>query len=199
MSMNAHVNRDIPFMLANLGLTMPNGASRKPDHDRGNEILNRRSTTTSSQEIARRWDPTILNYDVPAGPYDDTTIFQILQGWREQVWRHAEMLVNAPHARGARRRWRDYIEAYALEIGAARSSRARRPTAAARDAHCAAYRAATPRARRPGAGGDRPRAACGARRAAGSRAGGLPGAASARATARSSSTGCAAGGAPARR
>lgn len=36
MSMNAHINRDMPFLLDALGLTDPRGASRKPDHDRGN-------------------------------------------------------------------------------------------------------------------------------------------------------------------
>ena len=40
------------------------------------------------QEIARRWDPTVLSYDVRGTTIDDAGIFQILQGWREQVWRN---------------------------------------------------------------------------------------------------------------
>ena len=139
MSMNAHINRDFPFMLANLGLTMPNGASRKPDHDRGNEVLNRLYDDVL-QEIARRWDPTVLSYDVRGTTIDDAGIFQILQGWREQVWRHAEMLVNAqtPEERQA---VADYIEGYALEM--ARTIKAGSSgDSTARDAHCAAYRAA---------------------------------------------------------
>ena len=34
MSINAHVNRDFPFLLDSLGLVYPDGSSRKPDHDR---------------------------------------------------------------------------------------------------------------------------------------------------------------------
>ena len=45
MSMNAHINRDMPFLLEALGLTDPKGASRKPDHDRGNRVLHRCTTT----------------------------------------------------------------------------------------------------------------------------------------------------------
>ena len=136
MSMNAHVNRDMPFMLANLGLVKPDGTSRKPDHDRGNQIL---ATMYDDifQEIATRWDPTIMNYDFPAGPYDNTTTFQILQGWREQVWRHAEMLVAAstPEQKKA---VGDYIERYALGI-AQQIKQNTLADSAARDAHCAAY------------------------------------------------------------
>jgi hypothetical protein len=142
MSMNAHVNRDFPFMLANLGLTMPNGASRKPDHDRGNEVLNALYDDIF-QEIARRWDPTILDYDVPGFGGDDTTLFQILQGWREQVWRHAEMLLVAPTPE-ARESVADFIESYALNSAHTIEDGSRNDEAArdARDRHCAAYRLA---------------------------------------------------------
>jgi Family of unknown function (DUF5995) len=136
MSMNAHVNRDMPFMLANLGLAMPNGSSRKPDHDRGNQVLNPLYDDVLD-EIGRRWDPTISNYNVPGVAADDTGFFQILQGWREQVWRHAEMLVNAPTPE-ARQAVADYIEDYALEMGR-RIESGSRMDPAARDAHCAAY------------------------------------------------------------
>src|SRR3546814_16118662 len=34
LGMNAHVNRDLPFVLAEIGLVNPDGTSRKPDHDR---------------------------------------------------------------------------------------------------------------------------------------------------------------------
>ena len=137
MSMNAHVNRDMPFMLANLGLTMPSGASRKPDHDRGNQVLSP-LYDDMFQEVARRWDPTILNYDIPGMAYDDAGFFQILQGWREQVWRHAEMLVSAPTPE-AREAVAEYIESYALSMGRSIEANTQMDPKA-RDAHCAAYR-----------------------------------------------------------
>ena len=40
LGMNAHVNRDLPFVLAEIGLVKPDGTSRKPDHDRVNDFLN---------------------------------------------------------------------------------------------------------------------------------------------------------------
>src|SRR3954468_16849467 len=46
-------------------------------------------------EIARRFDPTIDDSDVP-GPVDDTGVFQLIPTWREIAWRNAERLVNAP-------------------------------------------------------------------------------------------------------
>ena len=35
LGMNAHINRDLPFVLYSIGLTAPDGSSRKPDHDAG--------------------------------------------------------------------------------------------------------------------------------------------------------------------
>ena len=141
MSMSAHVNRDMPFLLANLGLTMPSGKSRKPDHDLGNEVLHPLYDDIF-KEISERWDPTIYNYQVNGTVFDDAAFFQLLVEWREAVWRHAEMLVNAetPEARQA---VADYIEDYALQW----TKFWEESTQAApgpRDAHCAAYRKAHP-------------------------------------------------------
>ena len=41
LGINAHVQNDMPFVLASLGLRKPNGDSRKPDHDVANGTLNR--------------------------------------------------------------------------------------------------------------------------------------------------------------
>ncbi len=41
LGINAHVQNDMPFVLASLGLTTPKGDSRKPDHDEANGTLNR--------------------------------------------------------------------------------------------------------------------------------------------------------------
>jgi Family of unknown function (DUF5995) len=142
MSMNAHVNRDMPFMLANLGLTMPDGRSRKPDHDRGNRVLNPLYDDVL-EEIAQRWDPTTRNYNLPLGTFDDTLFFQILQGWREQVWRHAELLVAAgsPEARKA---VGDLIEQYALASGQTIKALTTISDSGPRDAVCAEYQKSHP-------------------------------------------------------
>lgn len=138
MSMNAHINRDMPFLLDALGLTDPRGASRKPDHDRGNRVLAPLYDEVL-KELAARYDPTVDDFDAPGTLYDDTAIFQILQGWREGVWRNAELL-GAAETLAQRRAAAEYIENYAL--GQARMIKAGTTISdsSARDAHCAAYR-----------------------------------------------------------
>ena len=138
MSMNAHINRDMPFLLEALGLTDPKGASRKPDHDRGNRVLHPLYDDVL-RELAARYDPTVDDIDAPGTLYDDTAIFQILQGWREGVWRNAELLAAADTIQ-QRRAVAEYIENYALGIAQMIKSGTTISDSSARDAHCAAYR-----------------------------------------------------------
>jgi hypothetical protein len=94
LGINAHVQRDLPFVLYSIGgLAAPGGTSRKPDFDRVNIILNR-VVKPLIAEIARRFDPTIDDTSVP-GSLDDTALFQILAAWREDAWRNAEALADA--------------------------------------------------------------------------------------------------------
>ena len=138
MSMNAHINRDMPFLLDALGLTDPRGASRKPDHDRGNRVLNPLYDDVL-RELAARYDPTVDDFDASGTLYDDTAIFQILQGWREGVWRNAELL-GAAETLEQRRAAAEYIENYALAQARMIQSGTAISDSSARDAHCAAYR-----------------------------------------------------------
>ncbi|HEY1358696.1 MAG TPA: DUF5995 family protein [Thermoleophilaceae bacterium] len=138
MSMNAHVNRDMPFMMDALGLTKPDGSSRKPDHDRGNQVLNTLYDDVLN-EMTARFDEAISNYQVPGTWIDDTTFFQILQGWREGVWRNAELLGRAK-TQAERQQVANYIENYALEQGRFIKANTTIKSSAARDAHCRAYR-----------------------------------------------------------
>jgi hypothetical protein len=94
LGINAHVQRDLPFVLYSIGLVAPDGTSRKPDHDRVNEILNR-VTDPVIAEIARRFDPTIEYTNLPT-MFDDMTVFQVIVAWREKAWRNAEALAAAP-------------------------------------------------------------------------------------------------------
>ncbi len=93
LGLNAHINRDLPYVLSGIGLRAPDGSSRKPDHDKVNEFLNRVADTLYP-EIARRFDPTIDDADLP-GTYDDLLTFQAIPAMREAAWRNAERLVNA--------------------------------------------------------------------------------------------------------
>jgi hypothetical protein len=139
LGINAHVQRDLPFVLAAIGLVTADGSSRKRDHDRVDEFLNRVADELYP-EIARRFDPTLDDSELP-GTADNFAEFQIIPTWREIAWRNAERLVSAPSA-GARAQVAADIEAYAAsqaqtlraiyEYGPLGSS-------AARDAYCAVH------------------------------------------------------------
>jgi Family of unknown function (DUF5995) len=88
------VQRDLPLVLYSIGLVRPDGTSRKPDHDRVDIILNRVFEPVIA-EIARRFDPTIDDTNLPTS-LDDATLFQTVVAWREKAWRNAEALADAP-------------------------------------------------------------------------------------------------------
>jgi hypothetical protein len=143
LGMSAHINRDLPFVLAAIGLVGPGGESRKPDHDQVDEFLNVVTEPLLAEEAAR-FDPATINLATPFG-IGYTGLFQLIQAWRELAWRHAEMLVLAadPPARA--------VVVQAIETNAAlqahtlASANSYLPpllTRAPRDAYCAVHNAA---------------------------------------------------------
>ena len=94
LGMNAHVNRDLPFVLAEIGMVAPDGSTRKPDHDRIDAMLNQVVEPLVDEEAAR-YDPGIELAPTPYG-VGYTGLMQVLVAWREQAWREAEQLVSAP-------------------------------------------------------------------------------------------------------
>ncbi len=143
LGMNAHVNRDLPFVLAAIGLTFPDGTSRKPDHDKVNQFLNAVIDPLLAEEAARfdastddARDPLLLGY---------TSTFQMLAAWRETAWRNAERLVNAPDA-ASRAQVAQSIEDYAASVAnvlkLAESYVPLVTTTKTRDTFCAAHNGA---------------------------------------------------------
>lgn len=94
LGMSAHVNRDLPLVLAALGLVKPDGSSRKPDHDKVNVFLNR-VVAPLFAEAAARYDPTVDDTQIHGSQLDEALLLQILVAWREQAFRNAELLVSA--------------------------------------------------------------------------------------------------------
>jgi Family of unknown function (DUF5995) len=140
LGINAHVQRDLPLVLYSIGLVRPDGASRKPDHDRVNIILNRVADDVIA-EISRRFDPSADDANLPT-TLDEAALFQLLAGWREKAWRNAELLAAAPTAE-ARERVVAAIEAdAATEARAIVAGTRYLPLiggGAARDAFCAVH------------------------------------------------------------
>jgi hypothetical protein len=94
LGINAHVQNDMPFVLAALGLRTRSGASRKEDHDAINEVLDR-SYANVVAAVRDRFDPQVELTNGEATPADDVLGLELVKGWREMVWRNAERLLNA--------------------------------------------------------------------------------------------------------
>jgi hypothetical protein len=94
LGINAHVQNDMPFLLAALGQRTRTGATRKPDHDKMNEILD-----TAYERVVRqiedRFDPIVATTNARWTFADDYAGLEMVKEWREQVWRNAERLLAA--------------------------------------------------------------------------------------------------------
>jgi Family of unknown function (DUF5995) len=94
LGMNAHINRDLPYALAHVGLVRPSGESRKLDHDRVNQFLDR-VIDPLQDELARRYDPLFTVVDGEPSPIDEIGALQLIRLMRENAWRNAERLIAA--------------------------------------------------------------------------------------------------------
>jgi Family of unknown function (DUF5995) len=94
LGINAHVQNDMPFVLAQLQLRDRRGASRKPDHDKANRNLSA-GYGPVVRAVGERYDPNMSLTNPPGVPVDDVAGLEIVREWRERVWRNAERLVNA--------------------------------------------------------------------------------------------------------
>jgi hypothetical protein len=94
LGINAHVQNDMPFVLAALGLRTRSGASRKEDHDAINEVLDR-AYADVVHAVRDRFDPQVGMTNSDSIPADDVAGLELVKEWREQVWRNAERLLNA--------------------------------------------------------------------------------------------------------
>ena len=94
LGINAHVQADMPFVMAKMGLVDRAGRSRKPDHDAGNEVLADAYQKVIDQ-VTHRYDPIMGTLGASWNPVEDVAALEMVRGWRELVWRNAERLVAA--------------------------------------------------------------------------------------------------------
>jgi hypothetical protein len=94
LGINAHVQNDMPYMLAAVGLHDAKGRSHKPDHEAMNHVLDHafaRVVTT----LGNQYDPFVNTATLNGNPFEGTFGVELVRGWREGVWRNAERLLNA--------------------------------------------------------------------------------------------------------
>jgi hypothetical protein len=111
LGINAHVQNDMPFVLAALGQRTEQGQTRKPDHDKMNEILDAAYERVVRQ-IEDRFDPIVATTNARWTFADDYAGLEMVKEWREQVWRNAERLL-AANSDDERAQVADQIHQYA--------------------------------------------------------------------------------------
>ncbi|MFJ8649779.1 DUF5995 family protein [Streptomyces sp. NPDC093546] len=113
---NAHIQRDMPYVLAALGLTRADGTSRKRDYDRFQAVVDR-AYGPAVREVARRYDPLVSLADDRWNPIAGYTAHGLFSLWRQRAWSYAEQLAEAEAAGSpaARARVVDAIEANAAQ------------------------------------------------------------------------------------
>jgi hypothetical protein len=94
LGINAHVQNDMPFVLAQLGLRTRKGTSRKPDHDHFNSVLSAGYEPVVTA-VRDRYDAAMGLSNPDFLPADDVAGLELVREWRENVYRNAERLVNA--------------------------------------------------------------------------------------------------------
>ncbi len=144
---NAHVQHDLPFAYAKLGIETRSGRSRKPDHDAVNAV-NARVFDGIEKFVAAHYDPSFSLIDIPFVPVEEVGTLELVKAWREGAWRSAERLLAADSAaerdavaariRETSTRWAEMISSGSLP-----------GYRATRDEYCAAHQGATGRKRPP--------------------------------------------------
>jgi hypothetical protein len=145
LGMSAHINRDLPFVIAAVGTVAPDGSSRKPDYDKVEQWLYS-ATEPMLAEAAARYDSTLDDANDPFG-LTYAALFQMVSLWRENAWRNAESLLAAPTP-AARQLVADKIEADANNVARGLLlSQAYTPplsSTTSRDAYCASHKGDAP-------------------------------------------------------
>jgi len=137
LGMNAHINRDLPFVLWHIGLVAPDGTSRKDDHDLINHVLYQ-AYGEAIDEAGRRFDPSLQGQ---SGTGSAESGIQSVIMWREEAWRNAERLAAAGSDAERAAISQQIEQAANTEAAAIKASNSYSSlqTSATRDAFCAAH------------------------------------------------------------
>jgi hypothetical protein len=132
LGFNAHIQRDLPFVLYELYLQgTPVSYS---DHTRVNQFLQQVDVT---EELVQKFDPTLDDTDLP-GEEDDQQTFQLIAGWREVAFLNFERL-RAASTDSEREQVAAEIEGYSAAFAQGLQQQFSYPPgtdSSARDAYC---------------------------------------------------------------
>jgi hypothetical protein len=98
LGVNAHINFDLVFALADLlapewdDLTSDQRLARYRDHFRVNEIIYQTVDSVQDQ-VVERYSQLMDVVDTLMGPLDEWLTSRLISDWREQVWENATRLV----------------------------------------------------------------------------------------------------------
>jgi hypothetical protein len=102
LGMNAHISRDLPFVLEDVGLVRADGSSGLDDFSAANTVI------AVAQDVvldgaARRFDPDVARIAIPGLVLGKDGFIALVGTWRAESWARAEQLVQAatPEARQA--------------------------------------------------------------------------------------------------
>ncbi len=134
VGVNAHINYDLVLALADMlrddwdSFNEAQRASRYADFCRVNDVIARTIDAVQDQ-ILEPAMPVMNWIDVLMGPVDELIISRLINGWRENVWRHTLALL-AARAEAEQVRLVSAVEQEALRIGEVIALQASGPHAA---------------------------------------------------------------------
>lgn len=142
LGINAHINRDLPFVLDQLGIVGPDGRNRKNDFETV-AIVFGRAFVPMLREAGELFDPTLAEPKLGGQTLDVKAALALVRDWRDAAFRNAERLRNAPTAQ-ARRAITAEIESNAAVLARTLQLATTYPpseSSASRDTYCASHRA----------------------------------------------------------
>ena len=138
LGMNAHISRDLPFAVAEVGLRPGSRSAQLRSFDQVNRVLEGVSRPVLLEE-ARRFDPTIATFTLPVLAANEDNLGLILGRWRTAAVRDGLRLIQArtPQQRATVSRSIERTASARAAVIAAATSRVPFSDAGhARDAHC---------------------------------------------------------------
>ena len=137
LGINAHVQNDMPFVMAALSTHTMRGLSRHHDHELMNRVL-ARAYRPVVDTVRRRYDASMKVTNPDGVPVDDKAGMALVKRWRDDVWRNANRLIRARSA-AERRSVTRQIEQNAADTATEIATLQVPGYRAQRDAYCAAH------------------------------------------------------------